>query len=104
MERNDPSTDNKSTRLVGIATTESSWKGSEEDKEWAQDSHCFNQHQVGAGIGVGGCTTGNMSRQHWDWIPTGEKLTGGIHMQYSLGYNVWEEEAEIRHWGGITIV
>ena len=32
------------------------------------------------------------------------KLTGGIHMQRSLGYMVWETEAESRHRGGIAIV
>ena len=32
------------------------------------------------------------------------KLTGGIHMQRSLGYMVWETEAESRHRGGIVTV
>ena len=32
------------------------------------------------------------------------KLTGGIHMRYSLIYKVWATEAESRRRGGIVIV
>ena len=32
------------------------------------------------------------------------KLKGGIYMQYSLGYKVWETEAESRNQVGIAII
>ena len=83
--------------------TESSQKGSEGDGEWARDSHCITQHQVGVGGRTGYSAAHNTARQHQDWGLAGENITRGIHTQFSSGYKVWVREAESQHRGGIAI-
>ena len=68
-----------------------------------RNSHSLNQNIIREGRGVVGCTTRTMIMQHWDQIHAGDKLSGGVYMQYNLGFKVWSTEKDIRHRGGIAI-
>ena len=74
-------TEGKFTRWVGNLTTESSQKGSVEDREWVSNSNIVTQNQVRAGGGFGFSAAIATSRQCWYWIPTGgESYRGGTYM------------------------
>ena len=64
-------------RLGGNQRTESSWKGTKGDGEWARDLHRVTQHQVGAGMGFRGCATRTTARQHRDQSPARDKTDRG---------------------------
>ena len=67
----------KQTRPVGDSTIELIQKRAKGEEDWARNSNCITQHQVGAGGGVVVRTASTTARQCRYWRPTGDEAVCG---------------------------